>query len=180
MESRTARWLIRFGSVVALLFLYIPLVIVVLYAFNDSIGQKWPISHFTTKYFSLAWHNPDLREALINSLLIASVATVLALLLGSAAAFAVHRYRFFGRNSRVADAGPADHAAGHRHGDRAQLVVQHVRDLAGPAHDHDRPRDVLHRRRLQQRDRAAAAHADLARGGVAGPGRRRMADVPAT
>ena len=45
MESRTARWLIRFGSVVALLFLYIPLVIVVLYAFNDSIGQKWPISH---------------------------------------------------------------------------------------------------------------------------------------
>ncbi len=99
MESRTARWLIRFGSVVALLFLYIPLVIVVLYAFNDSIGQKWPISHFTTKYFSLAWHNTDLREALINSLLIASVATVLALLLGSAAAFAVHRYRFFGRNS---------------------------------------------------------------------------------
>ena len=79
MESRTARWLIRFGSVVALLFLYVPLVIVVLYAFNDSIGQKWPISHFTTKYFSLAWHNTDLREALINSLLIASVATVLAL-----------------------------------------------------------------------------------------------------
>ena len=99
MESRTARWLIRFGSVVALLFLYIPLVIVVLYAFNDSIGQKWPISNFTTKYFSLAWHNTDLREALINSLLIASVATLLALLLGSAAAFAVHRYRFFGRNS---------------------------------------------------------------------------------
>jgi putative spermidine/putrescine transport system permease protein len=99
VESRTARWLIRFGSVVALLFLYIPLVIVVLYAFNDSIGQKWPISHFTTKYFTLAWHNTDLREALINSLLIASVATLLALLLGSAAAFAVHRHRFFGRNS---------------------------------------------------------------------------------
>jgi putative spermidine/putrescine transport system permease protein len=99
MESRTARWLIRFGSVVALLFLYIPLVIVVLYAFNDSIGQKWPISNFTTKYFGLAWRNTDLREALINSLLIASVATLLALLLGSAAAFAVHRYRFFGRNS---------------------------------------------------------------------------------
>jgi putative spermidine/putrescine transport system permease protein len=99
MESRTARWLIRFGSVVALLFLYIPLVIVVLYAFNDSIGQKWPISNFTTKYFTLAWHNADLHEALINSVLIASVATLLALLLGSAAAFAVHRYRFFGRNS---------------------------------------------------------------------------------
>ena len=99
MESRTARFMIRFGSVVALLFLYIPLVIVVLYAFNNSIGQKWPIASFTTKYFGLAWRSPDLREALINSLMIASVATLLALLLGSAAAFAVHRYRFFGRNS---------------------------------------------------------------------------------
>src|ERR1700675_4126103 len=98
MESRTARWLIRLGSVVAFLFLYIPLVIVVLYSFNNSIGQKWPISSFTTKYFGLAWRNPDLRTALYNSLLIASIATLLALLLGSSAAFAVHRYRFFGRN----------------------------------------------------------------------------------
>lgn len=99
MESRTARFFIRLGSVVGLLFLYIPLVIVVIYAFNNSIGQKWPITSFTTKYFSLAWRNPDLREALANSLLIASAATVLALLLGSAAAFAIHRFRFFGRNS---------------------------------------------------------------------------------
>ena len=99
MESRTARVLVRFGSVVALLFLYIPLVVVVLYAFNNSIGQRWPISSFTTKYFGLAWRNHDLREALINSLVIASVATLLALLLGSAAAFAVHRHRFFGRNT---------------------------------------------------------------------------------
>jgi putative spermidine/putrescine transport system permease protein len=99
MESRTARFMIRFGSVVALLFLYIPLVVVFLYAFNNSIGQKWPISSFTTKYFGLAWRNHDLHEALINSIVIASVATLLALLLGSAAAFAVHRYRFFGRNT---------------------------------------------------------------------------------
>jgi putative spermidine/putrescine transport system permease protein len=99
MESRTARVLIRFGSIVALLFLYVPLAIVVVYAFNNSIGQKWPIQSFTTKYFGLAWRNPNLREALANSLLIASAATLLALVLGSAAAFAVHRYRFFGRNS---------------------------------------------------------------------------------
>ena len=99
MESKTARVLIRFGSIVALLFLYVPLAIVVVYAFNNSIGQKWPIQSFTTKYFGLAWRNPNLREALANSLLIASAATLLALVLGSAAAFAVHRYRFFGRNS---------------------------------------------------------------------------------
>ena len=58
---------------------------------------------------------------------------------------------------RVPDVGPADHAARHRHCDRAQLVIQHVRDLTRSAHDHDRPRHLLHRGRLQQRDRAPSA-----------------------
>ncbi len=99
MESKAARSLIRAGSVVTLAFLYLPLVIAVLYAFNDSVGQKWPIERFTLRYFSLAWHNTELRSALTNSLIVASVATVLALFLGSAAAFAVHRHQFFGRNA---------------------------------------------------------------------------------
>lgn len=99
MESRTAKLLIRFGSGVALLFLYVPLVIVVLYAFNNSVGQKWPITSYTTKYFALAWQNSDLRAALWNSVQIGLVATAIALVLGSLAAFAVHRFQFFGRNS---------------------------------------------------------------------------------
>lgn len=99
MESRFARVLIRIGSVFALLFLYIPLGIVFIYAFNSRIGQKWPIESFTTKYWTLAFHNSDLASALKNSLIIASAATVLALLLGGLAAFAVHRFRFFGRTS---------------------------------------------------------------------------------
>jgi putative spermidine/putrescine transport system permease protein len=99
IESRAVRGLIRFGAVVTILFLYVPLVIVVLYAFNDSIGQKWPITDWTTKYVGIAWRSSDLREALVNSIVIASIATALALLLGSMAAFAVHRFRFFGRNA---------------------------------------------------------------------------------
>lgn len=99
MESRFARVLIRVGSVFTLLFLYIPLALVFVYAFNNRIGQKWPIDSFTTKYWAQAWHNSLLHSALANSLIIASVATVVALILGSAAAFAVHRFRFFGRNS---------------------------------------------------------------------------------
>ena len=87
MESRTARWLIKGGTLFTLLFLYVPIGIVVLYAFNDSIGQAWPIEE------------PKVREALANSLQVAVLATLVALLLGSAAAFAVHRFRFFGRNS---------------------------------------------------------------------------------
>lgn len=91
--------MIRIGSVFTLLFLYVPLILVFVYAFNSRIGLKWPIDSFTTKYWAQAWHNSDFHDALANSLVIASVATVVALLLGSAAAFAVHRFRFFGRNS---------------------------------------------------------------------------------
>lgn len=99
MEPRGARILIKAGAGVAVLFLYVPLVIVVLYAFNNSIGQKWPITSYTTKYFGLAWRNPLLRTALWNSVQIGLAATGIALVLGSLAAFAVHRFRFFGRNS---------------------------------------------------------------------------------
>lgn len=99
MESRFARVLVRIGSWFTLLFLYVPLALVFVYAFNNRIGQKWPIDSFTTKYWGLAWHNSLLHDALKNSLEIATVATVVALLLGSAAALAVHRFRFFGRNS---------------------------------------------------------------------------------
>jgi putative spermidine/putrescine transport system permease protein len=99
METRTARVLIKLGSAVGILFLWVPLLLVAVYAFNASIGQRWPIEHFTTRYFGLAWHNPDVRRALTTSVTVALIATVAALILGSAAAFAVHRYRFFGRNS---------------------------------------------------------------------------------
>jgi putative spermidine/putrescine transport system permease protein len=99
MESRAARILIRAGAGVAMLFLYVPLVVVVLYAFNNSVGQKWPITSYTTKYFGLAWRNPLLRTALWNSVRIGLAATAIALVLGSLAAFAVHRFQFFGRNS---------------------------------------------------------------------------------
>jgi putative spermidine/putrescine transport system permease protein len=99
MESRSARLLIRLGSLVSILFLYLPLAVVMIYAFNASIGQRWPIEEYTTKYFGLAWRNPLVREALGTSLTVALVATGVALILGSAAAFAVHRFRFFGRNT---------------------------------------------------------------------------------
>jgi putative spermidine/putrescine transport system permease protein len=99
VESTQAKILIRVGALITLVFLYVPLVIVVLYAFNDSIGQAWPIQDYTTKWFSAAWNNEQVRQALPNSLVVATIATLFALALGSLAAFAVHRFRFFGRNA---------------------------------------------------------------------------------
>jgi putative spermidine/putrescine transport system permease protein len=99
MESRAARLGIKAGSVFTLAFLYVPLAVVVIYAFNDSIGQAWPIKDYTTKWFGIAFRDERVRQALVISLQVALFATALALLLGSAAAFAVHRFQFFGRNA---------------------------------------------------------------------------------
>jgi putative spermidine/putrescine transport system permease protein len=90
---------IKAGAVLVLAFLYIPLLIVVIYSFNNGVSQTWPISSFTTKYYSFAWHDSDVRTALATSLIVALFATLLAFFLGSLAAFAVHRFRFFGRNT---------------------------------------------------------------------------------
>lgn len=82
-----------------LLFLFIPIATIVIYAFDRSTVQSWPIHHFTTKWFSIAWHDQQVRDALVLSVKAGIAATILALFLGSLAAFAVHRFRFFGRET---------------------------------------------------------------------------------
>jgi putative spermidine/putrescine transport system permease protein len=99
MESRATRiglW-IWTGLVVA--FLWIPLVLIGVYAFNSSNVQSWPIPGWTFHWFHVAWANPDVRDALRLSFEIALIATGFALVLGSMAAFAIHRFSFFGRES---------------------------------------------------------------------------------
>ncbi len=99
MESRLARIVIKVGTWITLLFLYTPLVILGLYAFNKGITRAWPPDLWTTRWFGAAWHDPDLRRALLGSIEAAVGATAVAMLLGSCAAFAVHRFRFFGRDT---------------------------------------------------------------------------------
>jgi putative spermidine/putrescine transport system permease protein len=99
MESTAARTLVKVGTLLTLAFLYLPLAIVAIYAFNDSIGQAWPIQDYTTKWFGIAFRDERVRQALVASFQVALFATVVALILGSTAAFAVHRFSFFGRNA---------------------------------------------------------------------------------
>ena len=99
MESRLARFVVKAGTGITLVFLYAPLVVLGLYAFNKSRFRSWPPDIGTTQWFSAAWHDPTLKTALAGSIEAAVGATVLSLLLGSLAAFAVHRFRFFGRNT---------------------------------------------------------------------------------
>jgi putative spermidine/putrescine transport system permease protein len=99
MEGRFARFVIKAGTALALTFLYAPLVILALYAFNKSFARSWPPDLWTLKWFRVAWHDDLIVSAIAGSLQAAVGATAIALVLGSLAAFAVHRFRFFGRNT---------------------------------------------------------------------------------
>jgi putative spermidine/putrescine transport system permease protein len=99
VETRATRFGLWTWTVLVVLFLYAPIGIIVLYAFNSSNIQSWPIAGFSTKWFTSTWHNEEVREALALSLKAALVATSIALVLGSAGAFAVSRFRFFGRET---------------------------------------------------------------------------------
>jgi putative spermidine/putrescine transport system permease protein len=98
-ESRASRILLRLGAGATLAFIYFPLVVIAVYAFNENISQTWPIEHYTTKWFGVAWRDPDVRGALGLSLKAALGATVIALVLGTLVALAVSRSRFFGRET---------------------------------------------------------------------------------
>ena len=63
VESRTARGMIRAGSVFTLVFLYVPLVVVIVYAFNPDRPEV-AAAPVTAKYSAQAWHNPDVHSAL--------------------------------------------------------------------------------------------------------------------
>jgi putative spermidine/putrescine transport system permease protein len=99
METRATRLSLGLWSLLVVLFLWIPLVLICVYAFNSSNIQSWPIPGFTTKWFHEAWENTEARDALVLSLKAAGVATIIALLLGTAAAAVVSRFRFFGRDA---------------------------------------------------------------------------------
>ena len=99
METRATRFGLWTWTLLVVLFLYAPIGIIVLYAFNSSNIQSWPIAGFSTKWFSSTWQNEEVRDALVLSLKAALVATSIALVLGSAGAFAVSRFRFFGRET---------------------------------------------------------------------------------
>jgi putative spermidine/putrescine transport system permease protein len=97
--SRGTTWFLRAGTAFTLVFIYLPLALIVLYAFNNRRIQSWPIDGLTLEWFDKTIHNPGARDALWMSLKAAIGATSLALLLGTLAAMAVARYRFFGRET---------------------------------------------------------------------------------
>jgi putative spermidine/putrescine transport system permease protein len=99
METRATRIGLGVATALVIAFLWIPILIILAYAFNGPVLQTWPIQNLTLHWFREAWNDPDVRSSLWLSVKIGLIATAFALVLGTAAAFAIHRFRFFGRES---------------------------------------------------------------------------------
>ena len=97
--SPGSKRLLGVGVAITLAFIYVPLLIIFVYAFNGSTTLKWPLESVTTHWFSVAFHDSGARNALWTSVRVGLVATAIAILLGTLAAFAVARHRFFGRET---------------------------------------------------------------------------------
>ena len=91
--------LLRIWVVLVLLFLFVPMALIFLYAFNSSKIEAWPIPGLTLKWIGQAVNDREVISALGLSVEVALVTTALALILGSCAAFAIHRTTFFGRDA---------------------------------------------------------------------------------
>jgi putative spermidine/putrescine transport system permease protein len=99
IESEATRFALWAWAGLVVAFLWIPIVIMAVYAFNSSTIQSWPIPGFTTHWISAAWHDEEVRTALVLSTKAALLATAVALVLGSLAAFGLARTSFFGRDA---------------------------------------------------------------------------------
>jgi putative spermidine/putrescine transport system permease protein len=95
-----AGWGLTAAALGAILFLHIPLAFIVLYAFStDAKSFVFPLPGLTTKWFAVAWERADIHQALALSLKVGVVSTLTAMVLGTLAAAAVWRTRFFGREA---------------------------------------------------------------------------------
>ena len=94
-----ATWSWRVFLALVFLILFGPVVILVLFAFNDSSVLAFPMEGFTTRWFGEVFQDTLLQDSLRNSVVIACIVTVVCVVLGTLAAFGLTRFRFRGRGA---------------------------------------------------------------------------------
>ncbi len=97
--SRGTKVVLSIFAFIAFGFIYVPLGVILINSFSTDKSLTWPPSGFTTEWWGKAVENEGVREALVTSVGVAIMATLIALLLGTLLAFALGRYAFFGRES---------------------------------------------------------------------------------
>ncbi|QTG82568.1 ABC transporter permease [Arthrobacter crystallopoietes] len=96
--SRSARIVLGTITGLILFFIYAPLLLVVVNSFNADRTFGWPPKGFTLEWWGRAFDSAGVREALMTSVWVAVVSTVISLALGTLLAMALQRYKFFGRD----------------------------------------------------------------------------------
>jgi putative spermidine/putrescine transport system permease protein len=97
--SKRSTLLLRLAIAIGLAFIYIPLIVLAIYAFNSSNILEWPPPGLTLDWFPKAIKEELAREAFVTSLKAGAAATLIAIVLGTLASLAVARHRFFGRET---------------------------------------------------------------------------------
>jgi putative spermidine/putrescine transport system permease protein len=97
--SPGATYLLRAGVAFTLAFVYVPLIIIGIYAFSSATTLEWPPPGLTLDWFDQAINNQGARDAFRTSIEVGLISTGIALVLGTLASLAVARYRFFGRET---------------------------------------------------------------------------------
>jgi spermidine/putrescine transport system permease protein len=95
--SRTGAWILRSFFFLVVLFLYAPIVILLIFSFNDSAVPTFPLSGFTFHWYREFLGNAELRSALETSAIIAALSSLGAVVLGILASIALTRRRFRGK-----------------------------------------------------------------------------------
>jgi len=97
--SRFARSTLGLATGLVLVLVYIPLLVVLVNSFSTSQSLSWPPPGFTTDWWGKAFQSQGALEAVTTSVQVGLIATVIALILGTAISFALQRFAFFGRDA---------------------------------------------------------------------------------
>lgn len=89
--------LLKFHSIVVYIFLYLPILLLVVFSFNtERINAVW--SGFTLSWYIKLWHDTEVLHSIKNSIFVGIISTLFSTILGTIASFSIERYKFRNRN----------------------------------------------------------------------------------
>lgn len=100
MHSERAPFWLKAAAIAGLLFMHVPILLIFVYAFTtEDRSYQWPPPGLTLDWFAVTWNRVDVWAAMGLSLRVATISTLIALVLGTLCAAAVSRTKFFGRET---------------------------------------------------------------------------------
>jgi spermidine/putrescine transport system permease protein len=99
LQERFGDGFLGLTAMIVMAFLYLPICILIIFSFNDNQITTLPLSGFTWRWYEAVFNNADMQEAIVNSLYVASFATMGCLIIGVPAAFVLDRVNFPGKSA---------------------------------------------------------------------------------